>query len=119
MPPDLLFGGWAGAIVVQGGFFRFWVGGTGCARGGLVCGEGVLGGSCGVTNGIFGAERVNVVVLSWWFVFDRENKKLAAAVSVLKKKNIRCRTIFLWRFEGDFCEAMACRVASRLLFVSV
>ena len=73
VPPDLLFGGWAGAIVVQGGFFRFWVGGTGCARGGLVCGEGVLGGSCGVTNGIFGAVRVNVVVLSWWFVFDREN----------------------------------------------
>ena len=52
----------------------------------MVCGEGVLGGSCGVTNGIFGAVRVNVVVLSWWFVFDRENKKLAAAVSVLKKK---------------------------------
>ena len=98
MPPDLLFGGWAGAIVVQGGFFRFWVGGTGCARGGLVCGEGVLGGSCGVTNGIFGAVRVNVVVLSWWFVFDRENKKLAAAVSVLKK-NIRCKTIFLWRYD--------------------
>ena len=86
MPPDLLFGGWAGAIVVQGGCCFGFGGGTGCARGGLVCGEGVLGGSCGVTNGIFGAVRVNVVVLSWWFVFDRENKKLAAAVSVLKKR---------------------------------
>ena len=28
---------------------------------------------------------------------------------------IRCRTIFHWWFEGDLCEAMACRVASLLL----
>ena len=48
--------------------------------------RGCFRGSCGVTNVIFGAVRVNVVVLSWWFVFDRENKKLAAAVSVLKKR---------------------------------